>query len=90
MFIWFDAAVAAQSLQISGRQQLEIGTSKFDLTMLLSETNGRLRGTIEYSTDLFEPETIDRLIGHYRTFLESVALDPDVPVSRERKEARRR
>ncbi|MEN8161640.1 MAG: condensation domain-containing protein, partial [Myxococcota bacterium] len=35
----------------------------------------------EYSTDLFDPETIERLLGHYESLLAAVVADPDTPVS---------
>ena len=44
-------------------------TSKFDITMVLSEFGEELLGTVEYNTDLFEPDTIQRLIGHYMVLL---------------------
>ena len=34
------------------------------------EEASSLKGTIEYSTDLFNEETISRMIGHFQTLLE--------------------
>ena len=36
-------------------------TSKFDITMVLSEFGEELLGTVEYNTDLFEPDTIPKI-----------------------------
>jgi amino acid adenylation domain-containing protein len=36
-----------------------------------------IRGTFTYNSDIFEPQTIQRLLGHYRTLLESVLANPD-------------
>ena len=56
--------------------------SPFDLTLFVrGASEGALRATIEYKRDLFAPETIARLAGHYRTLLEGVAADPDCPLS---------
>ena len=46
------------------------GTAKFDLTLALEETGAGLAGAMEYSTDLFEPATITRMLGHFQTLLE--------------------
>ncbi len=46
-------------------------TAKFDLTMQVAEMPDGIVCTCEYSTDLFKPETIARLLGHYRMLLES-------------------
>jgi amino acid adenylation domain-containing protein/non-ribosomal peptide synthase protein (TIGR01720 family) len=54
----------------------ELLTSKFDLTLYMSEHDGVLRGALEYATDLFDAHTIDRLIGHWERVLKQVAADP--------------
>jgi amino acid adenylation domain-containing protein len=59
----------------------ESGTTKFDLTLSLAEGEGGLTGSLEYSTDLFEAETIRRMLGHYQRLLESVVADPHLRLS---------
>lgn len=57
-------------------------TAKFDLTLLLNVApGGGLRAVIEYSTDLFDAPTIDRMLAQYRTVLEAIARDPRERVS---------
>ncbi len=56
-------------------------TARADLTMFLFEDEGGLTASLEYDADLFEPATIDRMLGHWRTLLESVIADPDRPIS---------
>ena len=51
------------------------GTSKFDITMSLEETGGTIEGYLEYSTELFEHQTIQRMIGHYKVLLENLLAD---------------
>ena len=53
------------------------GTSKYFLSLLLEGTEGDLAGAVEYSSDLFDPATIGRLIGHYRTLLAGIVARPD-------------
>ncbi len=55
----------------------DAGSAKFDLTLALGERDGRLLGSFEYSSDLFDRPTVDRMIGHYRTLLKGIAADPD-------------
>src|ERR1035437_6473556 len=53
-----------------------VRTPECDLTLPVSETAAGLRGSIDYSCDLFEALTIRRLCGHYGVLLESVAPGP--------------
>jgi amino acid adenylation domain-containing protein len=52
-------------------------TAKFDLTIFLTDTEQGLTGTVEYSTDLFEADTIIRLFSHFQMLLEAIVADPD-------------
>jgi amino acid adenylation domain-containing protein len=58
------------------------GTSKFDLSISLHEHGERLVGRIVYSADLFAPETMRRLIGHWMTLLAGAAADPGCALAR--------
>ena len=60
---------------------LDRGTSKFDLTVSVSETSEGLLVGLEYSTDLFDEATISWLIRRYRRLLESVAAQPATDIS---------
>ncbi len=57
------------------------GTSKFDLTLSLAERDQKLTGFFEYSTDLFDSSTIERMTDHFRKLLEGVVADPDHPLA---------
>ncbi|MFP2903082.1 non-ribosomal peptide synthetase, partial [Corallococcus sp. 4LFB] len=52
-------------------------TAKFDLTLNLEETSGGLTGWFEYRTELFTPETIERLTGQLQTLLEGIVAAPN-------------
>ncbi|HEX8495517.1 MAG TPA: amino acid adenylation domain-containing protein [Pyrinomonadaceae bacterium] len=71
------------ALDNSNSQQghAERGTAKFDLSLALQETESGLSGVIEYSTDLFDDETISRMIGHFERLLESITADPQKRLS---------
>jgi amino acid adenylation domain-containing protein len=61
---------------------LSRGAAQFDLSLLILDTEfGRVAG-VEYSTDLFDAATIKRLLGHYLSILESIALHPTGAISR--------
>ncbi len=57
-----------------------LGTAKFDLTLFADESPEGLGLVMEYSTDLFDPATIDRMLAHFRALLESIAAEPDQPI----------
>ncbi|HZO71114.1 MAG TPA: amino acid adenylation domain-containing protein [Ktedonobacteraceae bacterium] len=57
-------------------------TSLFDLSMNLYEMQEKLVGVVEYDMDLYVPETITRLIGHYQQILVGMAAHPQQRLSR--------
>ncbi|MBD2606574.1 non-ribosomal peptide synthetase [Scytonema hofmannii FACHB-248] len=57
------------------------GTSKFDLTLFMEDSEQGLVATCEYNTDLFNVDTITRMLGHFQTLLESIVSDPQQCVS---------
>ncbi|MEJ2379268.1 MAG: condensation domain-containing protein, partial [Pseudolabrys sp.] len=56
-------------------------TSKFDLTMSVSEETDGLKAQIEYSTDLFDADTIRRMLGHYQILLQGIAANPEARIA---------
>src|SRR5262249_2021564 len=59
----------------------EIQMARFDLTVAVRDAGSDLVGVVEYSRDLFEAETIDRLMSHYRNVLEAVVEESEKPIS---------
>ncbi|WP_409492831.1 amino acid adenylation domain-containing protein [Amycolatopsis sp. cmx-11-12] len=56
-------------------------TAKFDLVLSLArERSGGLRGSLEYSTDLFDRETAARMARGYAELLGGIARDATVPI----------
>ncbi|MEW2378725.1 amino acid adenylation domain-containing protein [Micromonospora sp. NPDC047812] len=71
-------------------------TAKFDLTLALAEHDGRITGSLEYATALFDTATAQRHIRHLRHVLTQLVAHPDQPIDqltlldeREREEALR-
>ena len=49
--------------------------ARFDLSLVLQETAGELRGSFEYDRDLFDPQTIARWSGYFHRILASLCTD---------------
>jgi amino acid adenylation domain-containing protein len=55
----------------------EVGAAKFDLSLELREADGLLSGRLEYSRDLFDRVTIERMRGHLLGLLAAAAGQPE-------------
>jgi non-ribosomal peptide synthetase component F len=83
MFQLFSAVGARQAASDGRPPRAEVrsGTAKFDLFLDLWEAPHEVTGGIEYSTDLFDADTVARLAGHFRNLLEGMVADPERPLS---------
>jgi alpha-ketoglutarate-dependent taurine dioxygenase len=54
--------------------------SKFDLTLLVGESDAGLSGNFEYNTDLFDAATVRRMAGLLAVLLERAVSEPDARV----------
>jgi amino acid adenylation domain-containing protein len=54
---------------------------RFDLEMHLWQQPETIRGSLVYSTDLFDQSTIERMVGHLITLLEGIVATPDERIS---------
>src|SRR6185312_7191192 len=59
---------------------VETGTAKFDLTLSAHEEEGEWELSLEYRTELFNPQRMKRLLQHYRTLLEGMVVSVDARV----------
>ncbi|HET7464454.1 MAG TPA: amino acid adenylation domain-containing protein, partial [Longimicrobium sp.] len=85
-FAWQNAP-RGESIRVPGLagEELEAAaqtTAKFDLSLSLSERNGRIRGSITYATALFDRATVERWIGYLRRVLAGMAAGDTQPVGR--------
>lgn len=55
--------------------------AKFDLTLLIRESLDDWSCCIEYNTDLFDTQTIDRLVTHFQTLLKVAVAQPELRLS---------
>ncbi|MDQ3617223.1 MAG: amino acid adenylation domain-containing protein, partial [Pseudomonadota bacterium] len=67
-------------LQLSG-EVLESRTAQFDLTLVLQEDEQGIGGLLNYASDLFDGETIERWVSHLTVLLEAMAADAQAEVS---------
>jgi aspartate racemase len=84
--VWFSLNNAPMpALQLSGLSvsllEVKSNTAQFDLSFDIMETPQGLIGTVEYSTDLFVPATISRMLGHFQTLLEGILANPNQRLS---------
>ncbi|TCP57968.1 amino acid adenylation domain-containing protein [Tumebacillus sp. BK434] len=83
MFVLQNADLPAFSLPGLTFRPLKIdtGTAKFDLTLIMVEEADGLSATLEYNTDLFDTATVERMAGHFKQLVTSIAAHPDLPLS---------
>ncbi len=74
----------ADELRLPGatleRFEVETGTAKFDLLLEATERGGGLECALEFSTELFDPSTAERIAEQLRVLLARVAAEPGRPV----------
>ena len=62
--------------------ETDCATSKLiDLALIIAETEQGLLVTAEYRADLFEATTVQRILKHYHTLLQSAVMDPKANIS---------
>lgn len=62
--------------------ELDSGLAKFDLTLEFVEQDGGLHCQFEYSSDLFDRSTIQRMAVHFRNLISSAVEQPASPISK--------
>ncbi|HIK08630.1 MAG TPA: amino acid adenylation domain-containing protein [Trichormus sp. M33_DOE_039] len=82
----FDLQLATvQSPQLAGltleRLQLREDTAKYELRLNLQDTPQGIRGQFEYSTELFDADTIAHMAEHWQVILESIVTNIESKIS---------
>ncbi len=76
----FALSEAGKSMELGGlpleSMALDQWVSPFDLTLMMAEAGAELVATFEYSTDLFDKTTIQRLLAHFQTLLMGIVANP--------------
>jgi amino acid adenylation domain-containing protein len=78
MFAWQNAGeggLELPGLALVPAEGAAQATAKFDLSLGLHETGGRIIGGVEYAAALFERATVERYAGYLRRVLEGMVAD---------------
>jgi amino acid adenylation domain-containing protein len=62
-------------------EEIDSGVEKFDLTVSAKETPEGLRFFWSYNSDIFNPDTIERMMRHFQRLLKQIVEHPDKPIS---------
>lgn len=62
---------------VLGEDSVHSETTKTELGLLVEQADDALTVWVEYASDVFEPETIERLLGHYVHILDAMVTDID-------------
>ena len=83
MFMLNPAATSAlrlPDLEFS-RLETDTGIALFDMTLILNEGPDEISGGVEYNADLFDADTVERMMLHFRHLLEAMVANPDTPIN---------
>ncbi|MEZ2339475.1 condensation domain-containing protein, partial [Mucilaginibacter sp. RCC_168] len=69
--------LAGLSVSFEGNQD---NTSKFDMSVTLRENPAGISGEINYNSDLYDRETVQRMLTHYERLLQAVVADQNQPL----------
>ncbi|HVG20241.1 MAG TPA: amino acid adenylation domain-containing protein [Blastocatellia bacterium] len=60
---------------------LEEGVAQFDITLMMVEADGSIFSSLPYNADLFDSDTIGRMVEHFQKLIEGLVLHPDSAIS---------
>lgn len=84
--LWKEEGLVALALGVAGAKietgglvletvALDRTFTQFDLSLMMGETEGSLRGVFAYSTALFDQATVERMVGHFEALLGGIVKD---------------
>ena len=74
------SALEFPGLDVTGLE-LSSGSSKFDLTLTMTDSPGGLEASFEYNADVFDPATVDLMAGRFHVLLEGIVRKPSRRIS---------
>lgn len=82
IYLDFPELTIMETLGLTAKHlDIDNGASRFDMTLAMTETDGGYEVDIEYPTDLYRRERIERMTKHLENILESVVEDPGLRLS---------
>lgn len=83
--VMFDFVKGGPTMNLQGLTArpfiVKTSTAKFDLSLFMQERESQFSGAVEYCSDLFEGQTVERMIGHFQNLLEVASANPDTTIS---------
>ncbi len=77
-------APSRKSVNIDGLElrplEIERNSAKFDLTFFVEDGADELSGVVEYRNGIFEKETIERMVRHWKQLLSAIVGRPSTPI----------
>jgi len=68
-------------VEVTDAAEIDTGVAKFDLTLLIERGPRGLDAIAEYSSDLFERETVQRMLGAFRVLVAGALAAPGTPLA---------
>lgn len=82
IYLDFPELTVMETLGLSARHlDIDNGASRFDMTLAMTETPRGYEVDIEYPTDLYRRERIERMTKHLENILEAVVVNPELRLS---------
>ncbi|MEM6803779.1 MAG: amino acid adenylation domain-containing protein, partial [Bacteroidota bacterium] len=75
-------AIKLDGLTVSDYEDKEEVAAKFDLTIIVNETDLGISVNVNYCTDLFKAATIQRMFAHYQELLSAIVTFPSEEVGK--------
>ncbi len=76
-----DCALRLRGADVELVDDFDPGTAKYDLLVSVRVWDDVARVHVQYSTELFDADTVDRFLAAYRTLLTAAAAGPSTPIS---------
>ena len=70
-----EAGLSLPGIKVAPYSEAEYDVAKFDLSLFMQDSADGLMGRFEYCTDLFNPDTIERMMRHFERLLQSIVSD---------------
>ncbi|ARV58864.1 non-ribosomal peptide synthetase [Nostocales cyanobacterium HT-58-2] len=61
--------------------KIDSGTTVFDISLYIIDTEQELIGLLRYNTDLFRSDTMNKLIEHFQTLLNAIIIQPNTQLN---------
>ena len=77
IYLDFPELTVMETLGLTAKHlDIDNGASRFDMTLAMTETESGYEVDIEYPTDLYRRERIERMTKHLENILDSIVVDP--------------